>query len=116
VTGASLRAAAAALAVTTVTDPERRYHVAPDADLPPPRRLTSVPGKPHYHPSCLRVGVRVNGAERSDLIEYDQDAGTAKTRNDAVISGTIEPFWRYEESRQERRGRERWEQKHGRSR
>lgn len=78
----------------------------------PPRRLTNVVTHPDYHPSYMRVGVKVDGEDRNDIHWYDQDAGVYATnaRLQPVKSGFIETYWRYPETRQQRRARERWEQ------
>ena len=78
-----------------------------------PRRLSIDPNSPDFHPSYQRVGVRIDGVERNDLQWYDMDRKeymtTAKTSH---LAETIEPYWRYIETRQMRRARERWEGKH----
>lgn len=79
-----------------------------------PRRLTNVVTHPDYHPSFMRVGVRVDGEERNDIYWYDLDqmryATNAKLT--PAIAGLIDPYWRYPETRQQRRARERWERSH----
>lgn len=80
--------------------------------LVPARALSSVPTDPTYHPNCLRVGVRFNGEERSDIIGYDVGSSTITVQGGTVLFGEVEPFWRYSESRQERRRREAWEDNH----
>ncbi len=77
----------------------------------PPRKLSSKPGHPNYRPDALRVGVRVDGIERNDLRFYDADASVYETTNGKLHEGVIETYWRYAESRQMRRARERWEAK-----
>ena len=81
----------------------------------PPSRLSSDPNHADFHPSYRRVGVRIDGQELSCLIRYDVAAGRYWTRDkpDVVCVGEIEPFWRWAESRQERRARERWDAKSG---
>ena len=78
-----------------------------------PRRLSIDPNSPDFHPSYTRVGVRVDGVERNNLQWYDVDRleymTTDKTSH---LAESIEPYWRFEESRQQRRARERWEGKH----
>lgn len=84
---------------------------------PPPRALSNNVNHRHFHPSYMRVGVRIDGKERKDLKWYDADAGQAITTEGVMIrSDAIEPFWRYPENRQQRRARERWEAKHGKAR
>lgn len=85
---------------------------------PPPLRLSNDPSHRDFHPSYGRVGVRIDGAERRDCIWYDAPAGRYLTlgtgrKGDHLLAHSIEPFWRWAESRQERRARERWEAKHG---
>lgn len=77
-----------------------------------PRRLSIDPNSPDFHPSYVRVGVRVDGEERNNLQWYDADRleymTTDKTSH---LATSIEPYWRFPESRQQRRARERWEGK-----
>lgn len=78
----------------------------------PPRALSNNLTHRHFHPSYMRVGLRIDGVERKDIRWYDADAGQAITTGGVMIVSTdIEPFWRYAESRQMRRARERWEGK-----
>ena len=81
------------------------------ADIPP-GRLSIDPNSPDFHPSYVRVGVLVDGVERNDLQFYDvkrlEYMTTAKTSH---LAESIEPYWRFAESRQQRRARERWEGK-----
>lgn len=82
----------------------------------PPRRLSSDPAHPDFHPSYRRVGVRIDGEERTDVLNYDVARGRATIREGlgrALLWGAIEPYWRWAESRQERRARERYDNKHG---
>lgn len=84
----------------------------------PPRRLSNNPNEPDFHPSYLRVGVRVDGAECRDCSWYDADRCLYRTtsmgRADVPkIATVIEPYFRHPENRQQRRARERWESKHG---
>ena len=78
-----------------------------------PQRLSSDVNHPDYRPDCLRCGVIVGGEERKDCIFYDVKAGVARfTRNAPDVTGAvIQPFWRFPETRQQRRARERWESK-----
>lgn len=90
--------------------------VETDPAGPPPRALSNDVNHRHFHPSYMRVGVRIDGEERSDLKWYDCAAGRAITTAGVMIkSEAIEPFWRYPENRQQRRARERWEAKHGKA-
>ncbi len=81
-----------------------------------PRRLSSNPNNPAYHPCFYRVGVRVDGKERGDIVFYDMDLGIVRYRdmpNTSVRVIGLEPYFRITvESRQERRARETWEAKH----
>lgn len=83
-----------------------------DVDPEPPRRLSIELHSPDYHPSYLRVGVRVDGEERNDLAFYDVDQlSYMTTKKTSHLAKSIEPYWRFSESRQQRRARERWEAK-----
>ncbi len=82
-------------------------------DPTPPQRLSSDPNHDDFHPSYARVGVTVDGQERNDIAWYDV-RGYYRTihqgkKEQALLATTIEPFWRYPETRQQRRARERWE-------
>lgn len=79
------------------------------ADLPP-NRLSIDPNSPFYSEEVLSrdVGIRFNGAEKTNVHEYDVAEGwvrvevpTAKDRrgNPMVIklSGTVEPYFRSSE-------------------
>lgn len=84
----------------------------PKEDLPP-RILSSDIREKGYHPSCLRVGVKVNGEVKNNVTAYDQDKGEVTYQGSHVVAGvTIETYWRYPESRQQRRARQRWETEH----
>lgn len=77
-----------------------------------PRRLSIDIRSPDYHPSFVRVGVRIDGIERNDIQWYDLDRKEYMTTNKSShLAETIEPYWRFAESRQQRRARERWEGK-----
>ncbi len=80
-----------------------------NAEALPPRRLASDPNHADYRPDCMRVGVRINGEDRDDVLRYDVDAQTAETKTKHLACVLIEPYWRYAENRQQRRARERWE-------
>lgn len=73
----------------------------------PPNHLSTDPRSPSYSEDALirGVGIRFNGAEKTNVLEYDVDEGwvrvevpTAKDRrgNPMVIklSGTVEPYFR----------------------
>lgn len=74
-----------------------------------PLRLSIDPNSPDFHPCYVRVGVRVDGKERNDLQFYDVNRKeymtTAKTSH---LAESIEPYWRYMPSRQQRRAEERY--------
>lgn len=81
-------------------------------DAPPPRKLSIDPNSSDFHSCYVRVGVKIDGVERKDLQFYDMDQmsymTTAKTSH---LAKSIEPYWRYFPSRQQRRAEERWERK-----
>lgn len=77
----------------------------------PPRILSNEPTSPYYRPDLLRVGVRIDGVERTNIAFYDANEGTYKTTGHVWGKGTIEPFWRYPTTRQQRRALERWRKK-----
>lgn len=117
-----LSASVRGLALATAAHPDGGEVVVvtrepiPRPDAAPPQRLSNDPNHPDFHPSYNRVGVRIDGAERRDCIWYNAPAGRYLTlgtgRNGARLEAqSIEPFWRWAESRQERRARERWEGK-----
>ena len=83
-------------------------------EAPPPRVLSSDPNSDDYHPSCLRVGLRIDGEERRDVMMYDCGTRIYMTTDKEahMAQRSIEPYWRHVESRQQRRARERWEGKH----
>lgn len=81
----------------------------PEDQIPdvPPNHLSVDPQSPFYSEEVLRrgVGIRFNGAEKTNVHEYDVDEGwvlievpTAKDRrgNPMVIklSGAVDPFFR----------------------
>lgn len=77
-----------------------------------PRRLSLDPNSPDFHPSYARVGLRIDGVERNDIEFYDADRREYMTTTHAsFMCETIEPYWRFAESRQMRRARQRWEGK-----
>lgn len=79
----------------------------------PPRELSIELHDPNYHPCYTRVGVRVDGIERNDIAYYNLDNLSYKTNRDTShLATSIEPYWRYPASRQQRRFEERWERKH----
>lgn len=81
----------------------------------PPRRLSIDPNSPDFHPCYVRVGVRVNGKERNDIQYYDLDQSSYMTTDKTSHLATeLEPYWRYQPSRQQRRHEEAWERKHRR--
>lgn len=76
-----------------------------------PVRLSLVSSNKNFRPDYMRVGVRFDGVERNDVQSYDAEAGWIETIKREVLYGVIEPFWRYPETRQQRRARQRWESK-----
>lgn len=76
-----------------------------------PVRLSLVSSNKNFRPDYMRVGVRFDGVERNDVQSYDAEAGWIETVKRQVLYGVVEPFWRYPETRQQRRARERWENK-----
>ena len=78
----------------------------------PPRVLSIESNSPHFHPCYCRVGVVIDGQERNDIAYYNQDDLSYKTaRNTSHLAVSIEPYWRYQPSRQQRRAEERWAEK-----
>lgn len=78
----------------------------------PPRILSIEHMSPHYHPCYRRVGVRIDGEERDDIAYYNMDDLSYKTSKDTShLAETIEPYWRYQASRQQRRLEERFSRK-----
>lgn len=87
--------------------------VETDPAGPPPRALSNTPTHKDFHPSYMRVGLRINGNEATNVKWYDMDMGRFSTTDGRMFkSDQIEPYWRFTESRQMRRARERWEGKH----
>lgn len=84
-------------------------------DVAPPRRLSSTLGHVSYRPDALRVGVKIDGKEATTCTWYDMDLKAYRVQGDhekhTRLAMTIEPYWRYPETRQLRRARERWEGK-----
>jgi len=111
-TRAMLGVAIATITLDKMTDPVP--DPVPNSEQPP-RRLTNVVTHRDYHPSYMRVGVRVDGVERNDIHWYDADAGQYSTSGPGkgLQAGQVEPYWRYPETRQQRRARERWERSRG---
>lgn len=112
-----LSAAALALCAAPVVVHDRELVAQGDGKSEPgnpPRRLSNQIGHPDYRPDFMRVGLRIDGKERTDVNRYDCDHllyDTSCGRNFPAES--IEPYWRYQETRQLRRARERWEKQHG---
>lgn len=75
----------------------------------PPLRLSLRLGHPDYRPDYARVGVLFNGEERNDVERYDETG--IVTIHGQRLEGVVTPYWRYDENRQLRRARERWEAK-----
>ncbi len=77
--------------------------------LPPPEVLSLDPNSPVFHPCYVRVGLRIDGVERNDIAYYNVRNKSYKTARDTShLAETIEPYWRYQPSRQQRRAEERW--------
>jgi len=78
----------------------------------PPRRLSLEPMSPDFHPCYIRVGVRIDGEERKDIAYYNMDDLSYKTERDTShLATSIEPYWRYQPSRQQRRAEERFKRR-----
>jgi hypothetical protein len=78
-------------------------------DDAPPRRLSLDMCSPDYHPCYVRVGLRIDGEERNDVAFYDADKLEYMTeRKTSHLATSIEPYWRYQPSRQQRRAEERY--------
>lgn len=79
----------------------------------PPSKLSIDPNSPHFHPCYVRVGVRVDGEERNNIEYYDlEQKSYMTTDHTSHLAESIEPYWRYPASRQQRRYEERWQEKH----
>lgn len=83
----------------------------------PPTSLSIDPNHKCYHPSYARVGLEIDGVRRNDVREYNAITGEyfvqrSTLRHRARVG--IIAYWRYLESRQQRRKREAWERKHQR--
>lgn len=118
-----MKAALAAAAVSTALASPRPQPASDEpkavAEYPhvPPARVSSNPNHPDFHPSFKRIGVLVDGQPRTDVFWYDAPGGRFRVIGDGaggpVREGQVAVFWRWQESRQERRARERWDAKHG---
>jgi hypothetical protein len=81
---------------------------------PPPTKLSIWPSHPDFHPSYARVGVILDGVERNDIQWYDLIGQVVRiNKTNEMIVGLLQVYWRYPESRQQRRAREVWERKKG---
>jgi hypothetical protein len=80
-------------------------------EFPVPQRLSLKLESKDYHPCYVRVGVLLDGVERKDVASYDVALGQLVTLKHGVMNGVVTPFWRYPETRQQRRARESWEAK-----
>lgn len=77
-----------------------------------PRQLSIWMSHPAYHPSYARIGLKLNGVKRNDIQWYDLDKNQVRVKDtNQLLEGQIELFWRYPETRQQRRARESWEKK-----
>lgn len=91
----------------------KQYMQEPELPAPPPDVLSIERNSPHFHPCYVRVGVRIDGVERTDIAYYNVNDKSYKTeRNTSHLAERIEPYWRYQPSRQQRRAEERWAGKH----
>ncbi len=72
----------------------------------PPDRLSNDPGSPHHDPAILErgVGIRFNGAEKTNVEEYSVSEGwikvaAGKSRDrfgnpmTITLKGTVEPYY-----------------------
>lgn len=107
--GMKLRAIREAEEAARLTGEELRTVVNPEPEVPV--RLSLVSSHKDFRPDYMRVGVRFDGVERNDVQSYDAEAGWLETIKRQVLYGVVEPFWRYPETRQQRRARQRWEAK-----
>lgn len=80
------------------------------SELPgPPRKLSLDMMSPDFHPCYVRVGVVIDGEERNDVAYYNMDDLSYMTdRKTSHLATSIEPYWRYQPSRQQRRAEERY--------
>jgi hypothetical protein len=79
----------------------------------PPARLSIDPNSPDFHPCYQRVGVRVNGEERNNIQWYDVSRNEYMTTDKTShLATTIEPYWRFQPSRQVRRAEEAYSRRH----
>lgn len=87
------------------------------SEVPVPLACASAASHKDYRPDCLRIGVRIDGVERGDVTWYNAKLNRYRIQGDhngrEREAEGIEPYWRFEESRQMRRARERWEQQKG---
>lgn len=106
-----------AVAHGQVLTKERTAPGSGDYPNTPPARVSSDPNHRDYHPSCSRIGVLVDGERRKDCCWYDAPGGFWRSiddgRHGTPRPGAVTVFWLWQESRQERRARERWDSKHG---
>ena len=79
----------------------------------PPERLSLKESHADFHPCYPRVGVLLDGVERHDVEWYSIKLGRIRTIRGVEHDGKVQVFWRYAETRQQRRARERWEAKRG---
>lgn len=78
-----------------------------------PERLSLDPNSPDFHPCYVRVGLRVDGVERDDVMYYNmRDLSYMTTNKTSHLATALEPYWRWQPSRQQRRAEQRWEEKH----
>ena len=105
-------------AVLEPRDPDelrKQYMQEPELPAPPPSILSIESNSPYFHPCYVRVGVRIDGAERTDIAYYNMNNKSYMTeRKTSHLAVSLEPYWRFFPSRQQRRAEQRWEAKHGR--
>ncbi len=75
----------------------------------PPAVLSIDPNSKDFHPCYVRVGVRIDGEERNNIQYYNlNDLSYMTTDNTSHLAKEIDPYWRYQPSRQQRRAEARW--------
>ena len=81
----------------------------------PPLRVSINSSHRDFHPSFSRIGIRFDGTERNDVARYDAKSGEIwlVNKGGTPLVGRVEPFWRWAETRQQRRARIRWDEAHG---
>lgn len=63
-----------------------------------PKRY-SIPPNTKANPLAARIGVKFNGEIRPlDVVAYDVEKGVIKLLNGEILYGTVEPYWRTDET------------------